>query len=189
MKKPFIMVKNQIIHPKTKLIDIKESKFNSKGKDQIKSYNIGGFCCISPSPISLNFLKAYSHNHLENKSEAAKSLVKNKINDEISNVIRSRRKQLPPDITTFDEIPNESKKKNTIKQKRDKIFMIFKKNHNLIVFQFPFHTELFSKNKHTFFMDAISNAVEKKLQEEESKYYNDYKRRTAEIFLKKINAD
>jgi len=27
------------------------------------------------------------------------------------------------------------------------------------------------------------------LQEEESKYYNDYKRRTAEIFLKKINAD
>jgi len=71
-----------------------------------------------------------------------------------SQVIRSRRKQLPPDITTFDEIPNESKKKNTIKQKRDKIFMIFKKNHNLIVFQFPFHTELFSKNKHTFFMDG-----------------------------------
>ena len=26
-----------------------------------------------------------------------------------SQVTRSRRKQLPPDITTFDEIPNESK--------------------------------------------------------------------------------
>ncbi|KAG4086151.1 hypothetical protein H8356DRAFT_1434804 [Neocallimastix lanati (nom. inval.)] len=83
-----------------------------------------------------------SHNHLENKFGAAKSIVKNKIKDEISNspipfnvnikrkydeisqgmglihlgynsikfqVTKSRRKQLPPDITTFDEIPNESK--------------------------------------------------------------------------------
>ncbi|KAG4091132.1 hypothetical protein H8356DRAFT_1408380 [Neocallimastix lanati (nom. inval.)] len=120
-----------------------------------------------------------SYNHLENKFEAAKSIVKNKIKDEISkssipfnvNIKRtydeisqgmglicpgynsiksqvtiSRRKQLPPDITTFDEIPNESK---YYKTKRDENFMIFK-NNDLIVFQSPFQTELFSKNKHTF---------------------------------------
>ncbi|KAG4087583.1 hypothetical protein H8356DRAFT_1433507 [Neocallimastix lanati (nom. inval.)] len=70
------------------------------------------------------------------KFEAAKSIVKNKIKDEISNssilfnvnikrkydeisqgmVTRSRRKQLPPDIA-FDEILNESK---YYKTKRDK---------------------------------------------------------------------
>jgi len=61
-------------------------------------------------------------------------------------VTRSRRKQLPPDITTFDEIPNES---NYYKTKRDENFMIFK-NNDLIVFQSPFQAELFSKNKHIF---------------------------------------
>ncbi|KAL6597092.1 hypothetical protein U3516DRAFT_764652 [Neocallimastix sp. 'constans'] len=73
------------------------------------------------------------------KFEAAKSIVKNKIKDEISNssilfnvnikrkydeisqgmgliLTRSRRKQLPPDIA-FDEILNESK---YYKTKRDK---------------------------------------------------------------------
>jgi len=41
-------------------------------------------------------------------------------------ILKINLKQYPPDITTFDEIPNESKK-NIIKQKRDEIFMIFKK--------------------------------------------------------------
>ncbi|KAG4085362.1 hypothetical protein H8356DRAFT_1375016 [Neocallimastix lanati (nom. inval.)] len=63
-----------------------------------------------------------------------------------SQITRSRRKQLPPDITTFDEIPNESK---YYKTKRDENFMIFK-NNDLIVFQSPFQAELFSKNKHIF---------------------------------------
>ena len=40
-----------------------------------------------------------------------------------SQVTRNRRKQLPPDITTFDEIPNESK---YYKTKRNENFMIFK---------------------------------------------------------------
>jgi len=51
-----------------------------------------------------------------------------------SQVIRSRRKQLPPGITTFDEIPNESK---YYKTKSDENFMIFK-NNDLIVFYSPF---------------------------------------------------
>ena len=63
-----------------------------------------------------------------------------------SQVTRSRRKQLPPDITTFDEIPNESR---YYKTKRDENFMIFK-NNDLIVFQSTFQAELFSKNKPIF---------------------------------------
>jgi len=40
-----------------------------------------------------------------------------------SQVTRSKRKQLSPDITIFDEIPNESK---YYKTKRNENFMIFK---------------------------------------------------------------
>ncbi|KAG4106681.1 hypothetical protein H8356DRAFT_1340352 [Neocallimastix lanati (nom. inval.)] len=87
-------------------------------------------------------MRIKSHNHLENKFEAAKSIVKNYLkmkfqivqflcninikhrfveisqgmdlicpgyNSIKSQVTRSRRKQLPPNITTFDEILNESK--------------------------------------------------------------------------------
>ncbi|KAL6602447.1 hypothetical protein U3516DRAFT_759870 [Neocallimastix sp. 'constans'] len=53
-----------------------------------------------------------SHNHIENKFGAAKSIVwvlyVQGYNSIKSQVTRSRRKQLPPDITTFDEIPIES---------------------------------------------------------------------------------
>ncbi|ORY12375.1 hypothetical protein LY90DRAFT_518355 [Neocallimastix californiae] len=154
---------------KEQIILNRKYKFNlsSKRKDNSKNIN--------------NQILEYddSHNHLENKFGAAKSIVKNKIKDEISKssipfnvnikrtydeisqgmglicpgynsiksqVTRSRRKQLPPDITTFDEIPNESK---YYKTKRDENFMIFK-NNDLIVFQSPFQAELFSKNKHIF---------------------------------------
>jgi len=107
----------------------------------------------------LKTMRIKSHNHLENKFEAAKSIVKNYLkmkfqivqflcninikhrfveisqgmdlicpgyNSIKSQVTRSRRKQLPPNITTFDEILNESKY-YIIKQKKMKIFMIFKK--------------------------------------------------------------
>ncbi|KAL6632022.1 hypothetical protein U3516DRAFT_736402 [Neocallimastix sp. 'constans'] len=49
------------------------------------------YACSSP-----NFLKA------------CKGLICPRYNSIKSQVTRSRRKQLPPDITTFDEIPNES---------------------------------------------------------------------------------
>ena len=42
-------------------------------------------------------------------------------------------KQLPPDIKSFDEIPNESE---YYKTKNNESFMIFKDN-NLIIFQSP----------------------------------------------------
>ncbi|KAL6598165.1 hypothetical protein U3516DRAFT_847037 [Neocallimastix sp. 'constans'] len=71
-----------------------------------------------------------SHNHLENKLEAPKLIMKFQI---VQFLLISRRKQLPPDITTFDEISNESK---YYKTKRDENLMIFK-NNDLIVFQSP----------------------------------------------------
>ncbi|KAL6588378.1 hypothetical protein U3516DRAFT_863819 [Neocallimastix sp. 'constans'] len=111
--------------------------------------------------ISAQAISQYddSHNHLENKIGVAKSIVKNKIKDEISNgslpfnvninvnmMKFLKKKTATSCITTFDEIPNES---NYYKTKRDENFMIFK-NNDLIVFQSPFQAELFSKNKHIF---------------------------------------
>ncbi|KAG4089278.1 hypothetical protein H8356DRAFT_1432174 [Neocallimastix lanati (nom. inval.)] len=173
---------------KEQIILNRKYKFNlsSKRKDNSKKYKCTEYKTLNQCPSFVilnneNQILEYddSHNHLENKFGAAKSIVKNKIKDEISkssipfnvnikrtydeisqgmglicpgyNLIkshetRSRRKQLPPDITTFDEIPNESK---YYKTKRDENFMIFK-NNDLIVFQSPFQAELFSKNKHIF---------------------------------------
>ncbi|ORY22072.1 hypothetical protein LY90DRAFT_515697 [Neocallimastix californiae] len=173
---------------KEQIILNRKYKFNlsSKRKDNSKKYKCTEYKTLNQCPSFIilnneNQILEYddSHNHLENKFGAAKSIVKNKIKDEISKssipfnvnikriydkisqgmglicpgynsiksqVTRSRRTQLPPDITTFDEIPNESK---YYKTKRDENFMIFK-NNDLIVFQSPFQAELFSKNKHIF---------------------------------------
>ncbi|KAG4090073.1 hypothetical protein H8356DRAFT_1431463 [Neocallimastix lanati (nom. inval.)] len=173
---------------KEQIILNRKYKFNlsSKRKDNSKKYKYTEYKTLNQCPSFIilnneNQILEYddSHNHLENKFGAAKSIVKNKIKDEISKssfpfnvnikrtydeisqgmglicpgynsiksqVTRSRRKQLPPDITSFDEIPNESK---YYKTKRDENFMIFK-NNDLIVFQSPFQAELFSKNKHIF---------------------------------------
>ncbi|KAG4107787.1 hypothetical protein H8356DRAFT_1416198 [Neocallimastix lanati (nom. inval.)] len=173
---------------KEQIILNRKYKFNlsSKRKDNSKKYKCTEYKTLNQCPSFIilnneNQILEYndSHNHLENKFGAAKSIVKNKIKDEISKssipfnvnikrtydeisqgmglicpgynsiksqVTRSRRKQLLPDITTFDEIPDESK---YYKTKRDENFMIFK-NNDLIVFQSPFQAELFSKNKHIF---------------------------------------
>ncbi|KAL6589672.1 hypothetical protein U3516DRAFT_819581 [Neocallimastix sp. 'constans'] len=173
---------------KEQIILNRKYKFNlsSKRKDNSKKYKCTEYKTLNQCPSFIilnneNQILEYddSHNHLENKFGAAKSIVKNKIKDEISKssipfnvnikrtydeisqdmglicpgynsiksqVTRSRRKQLPPDKTSFDEIPNESK---YYKTKRDENFMIFK-NNDLIVFQSPFQVELISKNKHIF---------------------------------------
>ncbi|KAL6594428.1 hypothetical protein U3516DRAFT_804581 [Neocallimastix sp. 'constans'] len=127
---------SKIYRGKEQIILNRKYKFNlsSKGKNQILEYDD-------------------SHNHLENKIEddISNSSIPFNVNikrkyDEISQgmgliLTRSRRKQLPPDISTFDEILNESK---YYKTKRDENFMIFK-NIDLIIFQSPFQAELFSK--------------------------------------------
>ena len=56
-------------------------------------------------------------------------------------IIRSQNKQLPPDITSFKEIPEESE---YYKTENGDNFMIFK-NPNLIIFQSPFQAKLFTK--------------------------------------------
>jgi len=54
-------------------------------------------------------------------------------------IIRSQNNQLPPDITTFEEIPEESEYYIT---KNGDNFIIFK-NPNLIIFQSPFQAKPF----------------------------------------------
>ncbi|ORY57037.1 hypothetical protein LY90DRAFT_644895 [Neocallimastix californiae] len=125
---------------KEQIILNRKYKFNlsSKRKDNSKKYKYE----ISKSsiPFNVNIKRTYD------EISQGMGLICPGYNSIKSQVTRSRRKQLPPDITSFDEIPNESK---YYKTKRDENFMIFK-NNDLIVFQSPFQAELFSKNKHIF---------------------------------------
>jgi len=58
-----------------------------------------------------------------------------------SQITRNINKQLPPDIKSFDDIPNESQLYRT---ERNDNFMIYK-DYELIIFQSPFQAELFTK--------------------------------------------
>ncbi|ORY29578.1 hypothetical protein LY90DRAFT_512823 [Neocallimastix californiae] len=71
----------------------------------------------------------------------------NSIKSQISRYIK---KQLPPDISKFNEIPDESE---YYINERDENFMIFK-NSNIIIFQSPFQTELFIKYNENMFAQA-----------------------------------
>ncbi|KAL6618628.1 hypothetical protein U3516DRAFT_746938 [Neocallimastix sp. 'constans'] len=141
---------SSIFHPKGKTIQKKYKCTKYKILNKCQSFII-----LNNENQTLEYDD--SHNYLENKFEATKSIVKNKIkisNSSISfninikrkydkifqGMARRRRKHLPRNITTFDE--------NIIKFLKDEN-MIFK-NNDLIVFQSPFHAELFSKNKHIF---------------------------------------
>jgi len=55
-------------------------------------------------------------------------------------IMRSINRKFPPDIKTFDEIPNESE---FYKTKRNENFMIYKDS-SLIIFQSPFQAKLIS---------------------------------------------
>ncbi|OUM69834.1 hypothetical protein PIROE2DRAFT_66779, partial [Piromyces sp. E2] len=66
-------------------------------------------------------------------------------------ITRNINKQLPPDIETFEKIPDESK---YYKTKRGENFMIFK-NHNLAIFQSPFQAKLFSN----YYEDIFANGT------------------------------
>jgi len=66
-----------------------------------------------------------------------------------SQISRNLNKKLPSNVTTFAEIPSESE---YYKTKRGENFMIFK-NSNLIIFQFPFQSQLFKENNDDIFVD------------------------------------
>ncbi|KAL6628540.1 hypothetical protein U3516DRAFT_793609 [Neocallimastix sp. 'constans'] len=134
---------------KEQIILNRKYKFNlsSKRKDNSKKYKCTEYKTLnqyeiskSSIPFNVNIKRTYD------EISQGMGLICPGYNSIKFQVTRSRRKQLPPDITTFDEIPNESK---YYKTKRDENFMIFK-NNDLIVFQSPFQAELFSKNKHIF---------------------------------------
>ena len=67
-----------------------------------------------------------------------------------SQISRSINKQLPPEIKSFDEIPDESEFYKTVEGEN---FMIFK-NHDLIIFQSPFQAKLFIEYKENIFADG-----------------------------------
>ncbi|KAG4085280.1 hypothetical protein H8356DRAFT_1435473 [Neocallimastix lanati (nom. inval.)] len=113
---------------KEQIILKRKYKFNlsSKRKVNSKKYKCTEYKTLNQCPSFIilnneNQILEYddSHNHLENKFGAAKSIMKFQIvqfllmygglicpgyNSIKSQVTRSRRKQLPPDITTFDDI-------------------------------------------------------------------------------------
>ncbi|KAG4096667.1 hypothetical protein H8356DRAFT_1348021 [Neocallimastix lanati (nom. inval.)] len=110
-----------------------------------------------------------SHNHPEKEYDVSLSIMKHKIKDGIekssisfemglicpeynsikSQISRNLNKKLPSNVTTFAEIPSESE---YYKTKRGENFMIFK-NSNLIIFQFPFQSQLFKENNDDIFVD------------------------------------
>ncbi|ORY20977.1 hypothetical protein LY90DRAFT_516377 [Neocallimastix californiae] len=144
-----------------------------------------------------------SHNHPGNEINASKSLIKNKIKDEI------KKSLIPSDIKSkriFDKISQEigyiCPEYKTIKTQitryknkqlfpnvktfdevpneseyyktiRGEYFMIFK-NSNIIIFQSPFQAKLFMENKHIFADDHITNNA--------SESYNSYLKN---LFVKK----
>ena len=56
-------------------------------------------------------------------------------------MVRTMKKQYPPDVKTFDEIPDES---DYFKTERKEDFMIFK-NSDIVIFQSPFQANIYSK--------------------------------------------
>ncbi|KAG4099930.1 hypothetical protein H8356DRAFT_1036649 [Neocallimastix lanati (nom. inval.)] len=65
-------------------------------------------------------------------------------------ILRSINKKLPPNVTNFNEIPNESE---YYKTERNEDFMIFK-NSDLVIFQSPFQAKLFKKYNNDIFVDG-----------------------------------
>ncbi|KAL6590945.1 hypothetical protein U3516DRAFT_805813 [Neocallimastix sp. 'constans'] len=74
-----------------------------------------------------------------------------------SQIIRNTNKQFPSNIKSFDDIPIESE---YYKTKRNRNFMIFK-NTDLIIFQSPFQTYLFSNYHKNIFEDGTYYAAPK----------------------------
>ncbi|KAG4086931.1 hypothetical protein H8356DRAFT_1434097 [Neocallimastix lanati (nom. inval.)] len=65
-------------------------------------------------------------------------------------ILRSINKKLPSNVTTFNEIPNESE---YYKTERNEDFMIFK-NSDLVIFQSLFQAKLFKKYNNDIFVDG-----------------------------------
>eukprot|EP00833_Pecoramyces_ruminatium_P010053 jgi/Orpsp1_1/1184085/evm.model.c7180000087964.1 len=72
-------------------------------------------------------------------------------------MMRTMNKQYPPNIKTFDEIPDESEYFKTI---RGEDFMIFK-NSNVVIFQSPFQAKIYSQYNEDIFVDGTFSIAPK----------------------------
>ncbi|KAL6604182.1 hypothetical protein U3516DRAFT_841665 [Neocallimastix sp. 'constans'] len=129
------------------IIDVSES---NKGKEQIiinKKYKFK-FSYIRKDNSKFNFFW-YKNKTLYNKISKEMGLICPEYNSIKSQISRNLNKKLPSNVTTFAEIPSESE---YYKTKRGENFMIFK-NSNLIIFQFPFQSQLFKENNDDIFVD------------------------------------
>ncbi|ORY31317.1 hypothetical protein LY90DRAFT_512478 [Neocallimastix californiae] len=88
--------------------------------------------------------------HIYNEISEEIGLICPEYNSIKSQISRYIKKQLPPDISKFNEIPDESE---YYINERDENFMIFK-NSNIIIFQSPFKTESFIKYNENMFADG-----------------------------------
>ncbi|KAG4096695.1 hypothetical protein H8356DRAFT_1679940, partial [Neocallimastix lanati (nom. inval.)] len=87
--------------------------------------------------------------HIYNEISEEIGLICPEYNSIKSQISRYIKKQLPPDLSKFIEIPDESE---YYINERDENFMIFK-NSNIIIFQSPFKTESFIKYNENMFAD------------------------------------
>jgi len=101
---------------------------------------------IRKSPFSLDI----KPKRIFNEVSLDMGLICPEFNSIRTQIIRSQNKQLPPDITTFDEIPEESE---YYKTESGDDFMIFK-NPNIIIFQSPFQAKLFAQYNKDIFADG-----------------------------------
>ncbi len=123
-------------HPESKY-SVSLSVMKHKIKNEIKKYS---------NPFNIKRKSVYNEISKEMKFiypcpeyTSVKTLISRNINE-----------KLPPNVTTFDEIPNKSEYYIT-EQNED--FMIFKDS-NLIIFQSPFQAELFREYNNDIFVDG-----------------------------------
>ncbi|KAG4088252.1 hypothetical protein H8356DRAFT_1432913 [Neocallimastix lanati (nom. inval.)] len=132
--KKLIKYENKHTHP-GKEYDASVSIVKHKMKNEIRKTSI---------PFDIN------PKHIYNEISEEIGLICPEYNSIKSQISRYIKKQLPPDISKFNEIPDESE---YYINERDKNFMIFK-NSNIIIFQSPFQTELFIKYNENMFADG-----------------------------------
>ncbi|KAG4083119.1 hypothetical protein H8356DRAFT_1362492 [Neocallimastix lanati (nom. inval.)] len=121
-------------HPENEY-DVSLSIMKHKIKDGIELFSI---------PFGIKIKPLY------NKISKKMGLICPEYNSIKSQISRNLNKKLPSNVTTFAEIPSESK---YYKTKRGENFMIFK-NSNLIIFQFPFQAKLFREYNDDIFVDG-----------------------------------
>eukprot|EP00833_Pecoramyces_ruminatium_P014750 jgi/Orpsp1_1/1188782/evm.model.d7180000067137.1 len=113
----------------------------------IMKYNINNEVKKNKIPFDLKV------KHLYEKFSHEMGLICPELGSIKSQAYRKINKQLPPDISSYDEVPNESEYYKIKRENKYEDFMIFK-DPNLIIFQSPFQAELFAQYNEDVFADG-----------------------------------